>query len=150
MKKNQTMTDREKLDKIEGYLLDIERSMSDIIADNARFKVKFEKFDKMEHEIAALRKDFNQLKDNALTYDGFEHLIDAMLARTEEISEIRITTKKHESDIRRVETKVDNLEAKVDNLETKVDNLETKVDNLSHEMRSGFSLIIQEFKNLKK
>ena len=165
------MTDSEKLNNIEKYILDLEKSMSDILADNSRFKAKFDKLDKMGVEIAALRKDFNSLsndfhdfKGQALTYDGFERLIDAMLTRTQEISEIRITTRKHESDIRRVEGKVDDLavqvagnsaelvglNSKVNNLSNVVDILVSDVSELKSEMKEGFSLIMDELKSLKK
>ena len=158
------MTDREKLNKIESYLLEMEKSMSDILADNSRFKIKFDKFDKFEKEITALRKDYNSLshdfhdfKESAITYSAFEHLIDSMLERTLEISEIRIMTKKHESDIRRVEEKVDNLAVEFSYMKSDVSTLKSDVSTLKSEMiimnneiKVGFNLIMQELKNLKK
>jgi chromosome segregation ATPase len=172
------MTDSEKLNNIEKYIFDLERSMSDILADNSRFKVKFEKFDKMSIEIAGLRRDFNTLshdfhefRDRALTTEGFDRLIDSMLTRTQEISEIRITTRKHESDIRRVEGKVDDLIVQVagnsnelgvltlkvntlsndvDILKSDVSELKSDVSELKSEMREGFSLLMAEIKTLKK
>ncbi|MDZ7933680.1 MAG: hypothetical protein U5M51_01645 [Emticicia sp.] len=172
------LSDSEKLNNIERYIVDLEKSMSEILADNSRFKVKFEKLEKMGFEIAALRKDFNTLsndfhefKGGALTYEGFEKLIDAMLARTQEISEVRIMSRKHDSDIGRVDKKVETLSIKVETISDKVDilakdveilksdvselksdvsELKSDVKDMKSEMREGFSLIIEELKLLKK
>jgi chromosome segregation ATPase len=158
------MTDREHLDQIERYILDLENSFSDLAKDQSKMRIRIEK---IENELVEIKARL----DKTLTYDAFEHLINAMLDRLAELNDLRKTSRKHENDILRVEVKVDevvqrvgkvegrlssleqkvdNLEQKVDNLEQKVDNLEQKVDNLEQKMDSGFAMLLEEIQKIQK
>ncbi|TAF00099.1 MAG: hypothetical protein EAZ14_04265 [Runella slithyformis] len=144
------MSDRERLDQIELYIIDMESSVSELMRDQSKMRLRIEK---IESELVEIKIRL----DKTLTHDAFDHVINALLDRLSELTDLRKSSRKHDTDIQRVETKLDNLEAKVDNLEVRFDNLEVrfdkleaKVDNLELKMEKGFAMMFQEIQKLHK
>jgi DNA repair ATPase RecN len=137
------MTDRERLDQIERYILDLENSFSDLAKDQSKMRIRIEK---IENELVEIKARL----DKTLTYDAFEHLINSMLDRLIELSDLRKISRKHETDILRVEEKVDEVVERVSNVEDRLSSLEQKVDNLEQKMDSGFAMLLEEIQKIQK
>lgn len=137
------MTDRERLDQIERYILDLENSFSDLAKDQSKMRIRIEK---IENELVEIKARL----DKTLTYDAFEHLINSMLDRLIELSDLRKISRKHETDILRVEEKVDEVVERVSNVEDRLGSLEQKVDNLEQKMDSGFAMLLEEIQKIQK